>query len=205
MESSEIKKIYSRYSPVYDAIFSSMFFPRIRLGLEKIGIEKGDRIIEVGIGTGISLPLYPDACRVVGIDITRKMLEKAKKKKDKFGLEHVDLLEMDAENITFSDDSFDHAVVPFVVSVVSNPEKMVSEIKRVTKKNGKIIIINHFCSKRSFFSKIEKIFTPLFLKLGWKGGVSVDLLSNHCHLQIEEISKKHKLDPWVVVHATNNK
>lgn len=205
MQREEIRKIYSRYSPVYDILFSQMFSPRIRLGLEKIGIEKGDRIIEVGIGTGLSLPLYPDSCEVVGIDITRKMLEKAKKKKDKFGLGNVHLFEMDGENITFSNDSFDHAVLPFVMSVVPEPEKMVSEIKRITKKNGKIIIINHFCSQSPIFSKIEKFFSPFFLKLGWKSGLPIELLSNHCNLYIEEVFKKNRLDPWFIIHAINKK
>ena len=205
MDRDEIRKIYSRYAKVYDAIFAQSFLPRIRLGLQKIGIKKGDTIIEIGVGTGLSLPLYPDSCRVVGIDITRKMLTQAKQKKDRFGFDHVSLFEMDAENITFADNSFDHAVVPFVVSVVPDPVRMMSEIKRIVKKNGKIIVINHFESKHGLLSRIEKLFSPLFLHLGWKAAVPMDLLSNHCNLCIEEVSKKYKLDPWFIVHATNKK
>ena len=81
MNQEEVKNIYTRYSSVYDRIFSHFFFPRIRLGINKSRISKGDRVIEVGIGTGISLPLYPGGCQVVGIDVTRKMLEKAREKK----------------------------------------------------------------------------------------------------------------------------
>ncbi|MDR2017630.1 MAG: methyltransferase domain-containing protein [Syntrophobacterales bacterium] len=136
MDKEEIRKIYSRYAAVYDVIFSQSFLPRIRLGLEKIGIKKGDTIIEVGVGTGLSFPLYPDSCVVAGIDITRKMLIKAKDKKEKRGFDHISLFEMDAENITFADDSFDYAVVPFVVSVVPDLVLMMSEIRRVKKKNG---------------------------------------------------------------------
>ena len=134
MQKAEIQKIYSRYSGFYDIIFEQFFYPRIRLGLEKIGIQSGDRIIEVGVGTGLSLSLYPEYCKVVGIDITRRMLERAKAKKEKLGLSHIDLFEMDGENICFDDDSFDHAVLPFVVSVVPNLEQLMAEIKRVTKK-----------------------------------------------------------------------
>lgn len=149
------------------------------LGLEKIGIKEGDLIIEAGVGIGLSLPLYPNFCRVVGIDITRKMLEKAKIKKERFNLHHVDLIEMDAEHLTFSDDIFDHAVLPFVISVVSNPEKMFSEIKGVTKKNGKILIINHFSNNHPFLLKMERSCSPAFINLGWKTGLTIDLLSNH--------------------------
>lgn len=203
MQKAEIQKIYSRYSCFYDIIFSQFFYPRIRLGLEKIGIKNGDRIIEVGVGTGLSLSLYPQSCKVVGIDITRKMLEKAKAKKEKFGFNHVDLFEMDGENICFDDNSFDHAVLPFVASVVPSVEQLMSEVKRVTKKGGKIIIINHLSSKLSFISSMEKLLTPVFMKLGWRTGLSVDTFSNNCNLHIEEVLKKYRLDPWFILHATN--
>ena len=205
MQKAEIQKIYSRYSGFYDLIFAQLFSPRIRLGLEKIGIQKGDRIIEVGVGTGLSLSLYPQSCQVVGIDITRRMLERAKAKKEKLGLRHIELFEMDGENICFDDDSFDHAVLPFVISVVPNLERLIKEIKRVTKNGGKIVIMNHLCAKSSLFSKMEERLSPFFMKLGWKTGLSVDVLTNHCNLHIEEISRKHKLDPWFVLHAINRK
>jgi len=205
MQKDEIKKIYGRYSPVYDLIFSRTFLPRIRDGLKKMGIQKGDRIIEVGVGTGLSLALYPTSCDVVGIDITRKMLEKAKQKKERSGLRHVHLLEMDAENITFADDSFDHAVVPFVISVVPNPQRMMSEIRRVTKKNGKIVVVNHFNGGGFFISTMEKVLSPVFLRLGWRAGLTLDLLSNHCNLRIDGVTRKHVLDLWWVVQITNTK
>lgn len=205
MQKAEIQKIYSRYSGFYDLVFAQLFSPRIRLGLEKIGIQRGDKIIEVGVGTGLSLTLYPESCRVVGIDITRRMLERAKAKKEKLGLGHVDLFEMDGENICFGDNSFDHAVLPFVISVVPNLERLMAEVKRVTKNGGKIIIMNHLCAKLSLLSKMEEKLSPFFMKLGWKTGLSVDVLSNHCNLHIEEISRKHKLDPWFIIHATNRK
>jgi len=205
VQKAEIQKIYSRYSGFYDLIFAQLFYPRIRIGLEKIGIRRGDRIIEVGVGTGVSLSLYPVSCRVVGIDITRKMLERAKAKKDRLGLSHVDLFEMDGENMSFDDNSFDHAVLPFVISVVPNLERLMGEVKRVTKNGGEIIIVNHLYTKLSLLSKMEERMSPFFMKLGWKTGLSVDVLSNHCNLHIDEISRKHRLDPWCILHATNRK
>lgn len=205
MQKEQIRKIYSRYSRFYDAIFAHAFYPRIRLGLEKIGIRNGERIIEVSIGTGLSLPLYPESCKVVGIDITRKMLEQAKLKIQRFHLDNVDLFEMDGENITFADNSFDHAVLPFVISVVPNLEKLMAEIKRVTKKGGKIIIVNHLCSKYALISRTETLLSPLFVKLGWNTGMTLEMLSNHCALHIDEVLKIHRLDPWFVIHATNKK
>jgi ubiquinone/menaquinone biosynthesis C-methylase UbiE len=112
---------------------------------------------------------------------------------------------MDGENVCFDDDSFDHAVLPFVISVVPSLERLMSEIKRVTKNGGKIIIMNHLCTKTSLLSKIEEKLSPFFMKLGWKTGLSVDELSNHCNLHIEEILRKHKLDPWFILHVINRK
>ncbi len=205
MNQEEVKSIYSKYSSVYDKAFSHFFFPRIKIGIDKSRITKGDRVIEVGVGTGISLPLYPRDCDVVGIDLTRKMLEKAIEKKKRHDLRHVELLEMDAENMTFGDNAFDHAVAAFVISVVPNPEKMVSEMKRVTKKGGNILIFNHFSSKNSFLSAMNKLFCPITEKCGWRSDISLDLLSNHCNLEINEVLKKSKFDPWSIIIATNNK
>lgn len=205
MNRNDVKEIYGKYSSVYDTIFSHFFFPRIRIGLSKSNIKQGDRVIEVGVGTGISLSLYPDQCEVVGIDVTRKMLNKAQEKKAKHHFNHVDLMEMDAENIAFADDSFDHAVAGFVVSVVPNPQKMVAELKRVTKKNGTILILNHFCSNNAFISRVERFFSPLCEKWGWRSDISLDLLSNHCNLHIKQIYKKNRFDPWSIIIAANNK
>lgn len=205
VQKAEIQRIYSRYSGFYDLLFAQLFYPRIKRGLQKIGLRSGERIIEIGVGTGLSLCLYPESCTVVGIDITRRMLERAKMKKEKFGLKHVNLFEMDGENLCFRDDSFDHAVLPFVVSVVPNLERLMAEVKRVTKNNGKILIINHLCTKYSVYSRVEKMLSPFFMRLGWKTGLSLDTLSNHCNLHIDDISRKHKFDPWFILDATNKK
>jgi phosphatidylethanolamine/phosphatidyl-N-methylethanolamine N-methyltransferase len=205
MDREQVRTIYGKYSSVYDLIFSHFFSPRIKLGLNRSGIQKGDRVLEVGVGTGISLGLYPKSCTVVGVDVTRKMLEKAQGKKAAMQLDNVQLMEMDGENLTFADDSFDHSVAAFVVTVVPNPEKMVAEMKRVTKKNGSILILNHFCSHNGLLLKLEKLFSPLCERWGWRSDVSTNLLSNHCNLHIKEIFKKTRLDPWSIIIATNNK
>lgn len=205
MNREQVQKIYTQYSSIYDWVFAPLFYPRIKMGLDRSGIQEGDRVLEVGVGTGISLSLYPDTCSVVGVDLTRKMLEKAWDKKRRKALKNIDLVEMDAENLTFADDSFDHSVAAFVVTVVPNPEKMVGEMKRVTKKNGSIVILNHFCSDNGLVMRLEKLFSPLCERWGWRSDVGVEVLSNHCNLQIKEVFKKTRLDPWSIVIAKNNK
>ena len=173
--------------------------------MERSGIRKGDRVIEVGVGTGISLSLYPLGCHVVGIDFTRKMLDKAQEKKNLHRLDHVELIEMNAENMTFEDNSFDHSLAAFVITVAPNPEKVVSEMKRVTKKGGSILIFNHFSSKNPVLAGMNRFFSPLTEKCGWRSDITLDLLSNHCNLQINEVLKKNRLDPYSIIIATNNK
>lgn len=133
------------------------------------------------------------------------MLDKAREEDERLNLAHVDLVELDAESITFPDDNFGHTVIPFVMSIVPNLERVMAEVKRVTKTGGGIIIINHFCSKYALFSRMEKILTPAFLGLGWNAGLPIDLFSNHCDLLIVEIAKKSRLDPWFIIRATNKK
>jgi phosphatidylethanolamine/phosphatidyl-N-methylethanolamine N-methyltransferase len=205
MNQDEVKSIYSGYASVYDKVFGHFFSPRIKIGIRRSRIAAGDKVIEVGVGTGISLTSYSRQCKVTGIDVTREMLEQARRKKEAHRLDHVELLEMDAQNMTFGDDTFDHAVAAFVITVVPNPEKMVSEMKRVTKKGGSILILNHFCSDNAFISTVEKVFSPLCEKWGWRSDISLDLLSNHCNLHIKEVFKKNRLDPWSIIIATNNK
>ena len=166
----------------------------------------GDKIIEVGVGTGISLPLYPRHCKVVGIDLTKKMLDQAERKKERHGLTHVELMEMDAERMTFDDDTFDHAVAAFVITVVPNPEKMVAEMKRVTKKGGTILIFNHFCSNNAFISWVEKSFLALVREMG----MAVRYLPRPPFQSLQprnqrSVQEERRLDPWSIIIATNNK
>jgi phosphatidylethanolamine/phosphatidyl-N-methylethanolamine N-methyltransferase len=205
MDREQVRSIYGQYSSVYDLFFSHIFSPRIKMGLGRSDIQKGDKILEVGVGTGISLHMYPKSCTLVGVDVTRKMLEKARDKKNAMRLDNVHLMEMDGENLAFADDSFDHSVAAFVVTVVPNPEKMVAEMKRVTKKGGNIVILNHFCSTNGLLLKLEKLFSPLCERWGWRSDISINLLSNHCSLQIKEVFKKTRLDPWSIIIATNQK
>src|SRR3712207_3536195 len=107
MQIPEIKKIYARYSRIYDAIFSRWFSPRQRHVIRNLDLKPGQRVLDVGVGTGISLPLYPEHVQVTGVDLSREMLREAQKKVSSYHLNHVDLLEMDAGYLAFPDYTFD--------------------------------------------------------------------------------------------------
>ncbi|MBI3600736.1 MAG: methyltransferase domain-containing protein [Nitrospinae bacterium] len=200
-----IKKIYAGYSNVYDVIFKQFFYPRQRHVIGTMNISPGDKVLDVGVGTGLSLPLYPSSCNVMGIDLSAEMLKKAKKKIDKYKLTHIDLMEMDASNLQFDDNTFDHVIATFVISVVPDPVKVIAEMKRVCKKTGKIVIVNHFQSSNKFVAKIEEFINPICCRIGWRSDLSLDELASNADLEINHKYKLKKFDLWKVVFAVNNK
>ncbi len=205
MKASEIKRIYASYSRFYDFIFKRWFYPRQRHAIQALNIERGQRVLDVGVGTGFSLPLYPRHTRVVGVDLSSKMLREAQKQVYQKGLSHVTLMEMDAGHLAFPDSTFDVVIVAFVISVVPDPLQVLAEVKRVSKPEGQIVIINHFQSQNKVMAQLEKWVSPLCTKIGWRSDLALDYLVQHADLQIDRKYSLNKLDLWKVIYATNNK
>lgn len=205
MELESIKKIYAGYSRTYDAIFKRFFFPRIKHAISTMDIKHGDRVLDVGVGTGLSLPLFPRYCNVVGIDISSAMLKQAREKAKKFNLNHVTLFEMDAMNIDFPDNSFDKVFISHVISVVPDPYRTISEVKRVCKNGGKIAIVNHFRSNKKMVGGIVKMLNPLTKKMGWRTDLSLEEFIQKAGLFVEKKYKLKKLDLWYVIFVRNEK
>lgn len=205
METSEIKRIYALYSRFYDFIFKRWFYPRQRHAIQALDIEAGQRVLDVGVGTGFSLPLYPVHAQVVGVDLSSKMLREAQKQVRHKRLTHVNLMEMDAGRLAFPDSTFDVVIVAFVISVVPDPLQVLAEVKRVSKPEGQIVIINHFQSQNKIMAQLEKWVSPLCTKIGWRSDLALDYLVQHANLQIDRKYSLNKLDLWKVVYATNNK
>ena len=205
MELESIKKIYAGYSNIYDAIFKRFFYPRIEYAITNMNIRPGEWVLDVGVGTGLSLPLFPRHCRVVGIDLSGPMLKKAKEKIEANGFNHITVLQMDAMNVAFEDDSFDRIFISHVVSVVPDPHKVMSEVKRVCKKGGQIVIVNHFKSNNRLMAKIEELITPLCEKIGWRSDLSFDELVSNTKLRVDRRHRLKRFDLWDVVFAVNEK
>jgi phosphatidylethanolamine/phosphatidyl-N-methylethanolamine N-methyltransferase len=168
-------------------------------------IEPGDSILDVGVGTGLSLPVYPDFCNVTGIDLSAQMLGKARNKAEKLGLSNVALQQMDAMNIEFPDNSFDKVFLSHVVSVVPDPSKTINEVKRVCKPGGNIVIVNHFQSPNKVVAKIEDFITPICKRLGWRTDLSLTDLLRESGLRVAKTYKIKKIDFWSIVFAYNEK
>lgn len=205
MKTEEIKKIYGGYSGAYDFIFKGFFYPRIKHAIETMHIKPGDKILDVGVGTGLSLPLFPRHCSVTGIDLSAGMLKEARKKVEAEGLKHITLIEMDAAQLAFDDDTFDHVISTHVISVVPDPVKVIAEMKRVCKKEGNIVLVNHFQSQNKYLAKFDELISPITKKVGWRTDLSLERLIKDADLDVREQYKLNKIDLWKVVWAVNNK
>src|SRR5438093_8860190 len=160
-------RLYYEFSHLYDLLFRHVFYPRIATVIRSLAVEPGARVLELGVGTGLSLAAYPRHGHVTGIDLAPDMLERAQDKVNRNGLRHVTLEQGDALNLSFPDDSFDYVMAFHVVSVVPDPRRMMAEARRVCRPGGVITIINHFRSSQPVVDRLTRTIHPVTRRLGW--------------------------------------
>jgi phosphatidylethanolamine/phosphatidyl-N-methylethanolamine N-methyltransferase len=173
VENDFVEGVYDKLAKVYDVFFGPVLHPGRLLALERMSIAPGDRVLEVGVGTGINAALYPHNCHVIGIDFSASMLEKARERVSRKGLSHVRLIEMDAAALKFADESFDIVYAPYLVNCVSDPLTVVREMRRVCKPGGKIVILNHFRSANPVLSRVDRALSPLTVHIGFKSDLDL--------------------------------
>ena len=198
-------KMYSRFSHFYDRIFTRLFTERIVNAVQALNIRPGARVLEVGVGTGLSLAAYPAHCEVTGIDLAPDMLERAREKAFDNGWRHIQLREMDALNLDFPDNTFDYVTSFHVISVVPDPVRMMKEIHRVCKPEGKVVIINHFRTTKPVLGPIVGALDPLTRRLGWSASLRLKQAFDGVPIQIEKRFKTSPLSLFTVVVAKNEK
>jgi len=166
LDKATIAKAYARWAPVYDLVFGAVF-ERGRTAAIKAAERIGGRILEVGVGTGLSLPDYAGTNALIGVDISEPMLRKAQGRIA--GLPHVHgLAVMDAERLAFPDGAFDVVVGQYVITAVPQPEATLDEFARVLKPGGEIVLVNHIGAETGLRRAFESGFAPFARRLGWR-------------------------------------
>jgi phosphatidylethanolamine/phosphatidyl-N-methylethanolamine N-methyltransferase len=205
MHEASTRKIYDIHSMFYDATFGRLVKRRIERAIHHMNIADTDRVLDLGIGTGVSLNYYPQHARVTGVDLSAGMLRKAREKIRERELPHANVFQADALRLPFADDTFDHVFTSHVISVVSDPYRLVEEAQRVAKPGARIVMVNHFQSTNRFIAMLEKWLCPLCTQLGWRSDLALQDLVRRTGMEIDYRYQLASLDLWETVVITNNK
>jgi phosphatidylethanolamine/phosphatidyl-N-methylethanolamine N-methyltransferase len=191
--------VYEKLASVYDFTFGPALHPGRVDAIKRMAIKPGDRVLEVGVGTGINAALYPRDCSVTGVDLSSSMLEKARERVARKGVRNVRLLQMDAANLKFADDAFDIVYAPYVISVVPDPVAVTREMVRVCRPGGRIVILNHFRSKSRVGAWLERMIAPLTLYIGFKSDLDLPAFLVQAGLKPVSIDKVNFPRIWSLV------
>ena len=206
MQESSTKKIYDVHSVFYDVTFGRLVRRRIANAISHMDIGPDDRVLDLGVGTGCSLGYYqPNRGKIIGIDLSSGMLSKAREKIAKLGLSNTTVFQADALKLPFADNSFDHVFISHVISVVSDPYRLVREAQRVAKPGSRIVIVNHFQSTNRLLALLEKWLCPLCTKLGWRSDLALQDLVRRTGVEVDYRFKLESIDLWETVVMSNNK
>jgi phosphatidylethanolamine/phosphatidyl-N-methylethanolamine N-methyltransferase len=171
LDRDSVTRAYGRWAPVYDLVFGAVFEPgrRAAIAAAELAGKPGARLLEVGVGTGISLPDYRRDILITGVDISGPMLRRAQERVTQLKLGNVETLSvMDAANLALPDSSFDVVVAQFVITAVPDPEGTLDEFVRVARPGGEIILVNHIGAEAGPRAVFELCFAPLARRLGWR-------------------------------------
>ena len=199
VETSFVRAVYERIASVDDLLFGWTLHTGRLETIERLKIQPGDDVLEVGVGTGINAVLYPDNCTVTGIDLSTSMLEGAARRLERHGVRNVRLQQMDATRLLFPDESFDLVYAPYVISVVSDPIAVVKEMQRVCRPGGRVIVLNHFLSEHRWLARIERMLSPLTVHVGFKADLDLPAFLAQAGLDPVSIEKVNVPRIWSLV------
>ncbi len=194
-------RVYSDLSHLYDAVFGRVFVDREHKVITELPFRAGQRVLEVGVGTGISLDAYPSYVRLVGIDFSNAMLKHAVEKVNENEWRHIEVRQGDALNLDFPDNSFDWVNSFHVITVVPDPRRMMAEMVRVCKPGGRIVVISHFASPKPLLYALGSLVNPVTKLLGWTTRLRARDVLDGQPIEIERNARPHSLSVHFILIA----
>ena len=196
VDSRRVRQVYEVLARVYDDCFDWALGPGRRLAVSRLPLQAGQRVLEVGVGTGLSLPYYPDDCHVTGIDISEAMLHQARERAELLNRTDIGLRLMDARKLSYPDATFDHVLAPYVISVVPQPDKVMAEIRRVCKPGGTVMVVNRFRSSSRFLGSLEALLSAASQRIGFRLDLPLGTVLGTAGLQLVELERVNLLGLW---------
>ena len=199
------QRIYHRYAGIYDRVFGRVFQESRVSVIRKLEVAPGEQVLEVGVGTGLCLPLYPRNCTITAIDMSGAMLEQARERMRTDALNHITLLRMDAAHMAFADDAFDLVVAAYVMTAVPDYRRVMHEMVRVCKPGGRLLLLNHFTHDSKLIAACEKAISPLCRHIGFRTDLAVGDVINGWPLRVARDERVRPMGLWHVVECVNRK
>lgn len=192
-----MQRFYDRFAGLYDVVFNQVLQRGREEAMRALAPTPGQTVLEVGVGTGLTIPLYPEGVRIVGVDLSLPMLREAAERAERGGrTPDVALLRMDAEELAFPDESFDAVWAPYVVSVVPRPRRVVAEMGRVCRRGGLVAVVNHFSSRNRLGRWFERRLTPLTRHMGFRLDLEVETILRIPGLEMVDERRVNLLKLW---------
>lgn len=199
MKEAITSRTYDLWSRFYDCTFGRLVERRQRAALTHLPLKPGDCVLDMGVGTGMTLPHYPRDVQVVGFDLSQGMLAEASLKCRQLGLHHCRLVRGDAMFPPFAPRSFDHIVICHTISVVSDPKRLLNWARQLVRPGGRIVVLNHFQSTWPLLAWFERWLNPLFVKIGWRSDLALEDVLDGSGLTMTYGFKLRCFDIWRIV------